>query len=100
MSSSRIPVTGTFAATGQSASLSAHGSFNMLLAFAGAVATIVLERSFDGGVTWNPVSADNTGSDAAYADDVNAAVTEPGFGVLYRWNCTAYTSGTITYRLG
>lgn len=28
-----------------------------------------------------------------------ARVAESEVGVLYRFNCTAYTSGTVTYRL-
>ena len=30
---------------------------------------------------------------------LNVAWAEPERGVLYRFNCTAYTSGTINYRM-
>lgn len=50
-------------------------------------ATINLERSFDGGSTWIHIGA-------APLD-----ISEAEACVLYRLNCTAYTSGTINYRI-
>ena len=92
-------VTGTFTATGQSDSVGIWGKANLLLDFSGASATVVLERSFDQGGTWYVVSKDSDGVDASYIDDLNAYIEEPESQVQYRWNCIAYTSGTVTYRI-
>lgn len=63
------------------------------------VATLQLEKSFDGGTTWLPVSKDSSGSVATYTSAVNLGIYEPEKDVLYSWNCTAYTSGTVNYRI-
>ena len=95
------PLTGTFTATGQSAPVPILSKANVLIT--GGVGTVQVEKSFDGGTTWYPVSKDSNGTDAAYttASDTafNGTVEEPEHGVQYRLNCTAYTSGTITYRI-
>jgi hypothetical protein len=63
------------------------------------VATVQLERSIDNGATWAAVSLAGTGVITAFA--MTAAVIgsvffdEPCSEVLYRCNCTAYTSGTV-----
>lgn len=98
-------VTGSFTATGQSASLvpqadtsgrypkqfnvSVRGTF---------VGTVQLERSFDG-TNWFVASRDSAGTAAAWTAPMSVVVEEPEAGVIYRLNCTAYTSGTITYRM-
>ena len=92
-------VTGTFTGTGQSAMVPVWGKGNLLLDFSGASATVVLERSFDKGSNWYIVSKDSDGSDASYTDDINATFEEPEPQVYYRWNCTGYSSGTVTYRI-
>lgn len=56
------------------------------------VATVQLQRSFDEGTTWSLVKEVS----AAY-DGVGI---EPEAGVLYRFVCTAFTSGTVNCRLG
>lgn len=63
------------------------------------VGTAQLERSFDLGVTWIPVSKDTSGAAAAYTAPATVLGFEPERGVRYRVNCTAYTSGTISYRV-
>ncbi len=63
------------------------------------VATIQLEKSFNGGDDWIVVSKDASGNPASYTESVALGVYEPEVNVLYRWNCTAYTSGTINYRI-
>lgn len=93
-------IAGTFTGTGQSSALTVQGKFNVLIT--GGVGTVVLERSFDGS-NWYPASKNTNGDDASYttASDTafNGSVEEPEAGVQYRLNCTAYTSGTITYRI-
>lgn len=62
-------------------------------------ATVQLQRSFDGGATWITISEDTTGTLASYTAEMNGLIYEPEQGVQYRFNCTAYTSGTINYRI-
>lgn len=98
------PVTGAFSATGQSNTFApsirsmAWGSFNVSVSGT-FVATIQLERSFDSGDNWFVCSSDAFGTDASWTAPFSVVVDEPSQGVLYRLNCTAYTSGTATYRI-
>lgn len=93
-----LVVSGSFTGTGQSATFLANardpsvegGRFNIDLSGFGT-ATVVLQRSFDNGSTWNAVKS--------YSADASEMGEEAEAGVLYRFNCTAYTSGTIAYRL-
>lgn len=97
--SAKTAITGTFAATGQSASFTpiAGREFNVTLRGT-FVATVQLERSFDAGANWSPITAAGT---QLYLWTAPASETaeEPQYGVLYRLNDTAYTSGTVTYRI-
>ena len=93
-------VSGTFTGTGQSAEVELFGKANILID--GGVATVAIERSFDDGTTWTAISRDSAGNPASYATGTlgfNGTIEEPQPGVLYRLNCTAYTSGTVTYRI-
>lgn len=64
------------------------------------VGTVQLERSFDGGLTFIPVSLTNKGDAVAkWTANVSTSFMEPERGVLYRLNCIAYTSGGLNYRL-
>lgn len=100
-------MSGTFTTTGQSASFTAWGDFNILIYGSGGPngnwnATVRLERSFDGGTTWLVAGIGGAGQQAIYNtpnQDVSVVAFEAERGVLYRLNCTAYTSGTINYRL-
>jgi len=60
------------------------------------VATIVVERSFDSGATWHakwPSGVYSITDPRSFADSESEA------GVVYRLNCTAWSSGTATYRM-
>jgi hypothetical protein len=62
--------------------------------------TVQLERSFDGGNTWIVCNAGSAGALAQWtAGPISTAFGEPEKQVLYRLNCTAYSSGTINYRI-
>jgi hypothetical protein len=99
-------VTGSFAATGQSNSFQpimrerSWGQFNIALTGT-AVATIQLERSFDGGATWCGIFAGGTQLYQWSYSGTNLSETaeENERSVLYRLNCTSFTSGTLAYRL-
>lgn len=96
------PVSGTFTATGQSSAfLPFPGTFSVTLS--SGVATVKLERSADSGSSWIDVSSDALGTVASWSvnsTEVAVLVEEPEAGCQFRLNCTAYTSGTVTYRLG
>ena len=62
------------------------------------VGTVVLQRSYDG-TNFETVSKDASGSDASFTANCSIVVEECETGVIYRWNCTAYTSGTIATRI-
>lgn len=95
--------TSSFTGTGAGASAVLRpGYFNFGLV--GGVGTVKLEKSYDNGTTWLDDSMDAAGTVASWTlasgDEVNVVGFEPEGRVLYRANCTAYTSGTITTRIG
>lgn len=92
-------VSGTFVATGQSATFIpiAGRAFNISL-WGTFVATVQLERSFDGGTTWLPLTAAGTQL-YVWTAPASELAQDDEYGVRYRLNCTAYTSGTVNYRI-
>ena len=84
-------MSGTFTATGQSTNFAVMGKFNISLSGTWA-GTVRLERSYDNGSTWVVVGS--------YTSNTETIGEEPETAVLYRFNCTVYTSGTVVYRLG
>ena len=96
-------IEGSFAGTGQSSSLLTNGKANVLIDANGATATVSIEKSFDGGTTWEIVSRDSAGNPATYAVATlafNGTIEEAGESeVLYRLNCSAHSSGTVLYRM-
>lgn len=91
-------LSGSFSGTGQSSSVLIKGRANLTM---GGSATVKVEKSYDSGTTWFDVSADSLGTLASYvmsAAEVSVVIDEPEDGILYRLNCTAYTSAT-TYRI-
>jgi hypothetical protein len=96
-------VTKSFTATGQSDNFDPFadnfGASRFNLTISGTfVATIRLERSFDEGSTWHPCTRSD-GSSRTWAAPMSIIVSEVEAGVLYRLNCTAFTSGTAVCRL-
>jgi hypothetical protein len=101
-------VTGSFVATGQSASFTPNisdrstkaGAFNVSLTGT-AVATVQLEKSFDNGTTWCLIYGGGSQLYVWSYNSVNLAeqAQESEQPVLYRLNCTGYTSGTLAYRI-
>lgn len=78
-------VTGTFGATGPSASLAANRVDISISG--GASATVDIERSVDG-ENWTTVES-ITGDGERVVENANA--------IPVRLNCSAYTSGTVAY---
>jgi hypothetical protein len=96
-----LPISGTFVGTGNSAEIRIKGRASVLIT--GGNATVNIQRSTDQGSTWNTISRDAAGTLAAYATATlgfNGFIDEPEHMVMYRLNCSAYTSGTVTYRMG
>lgn len=106
-------VSGTFTGTGQSGNATSgvqttggtqpkppvfQADFNIAL-WGTFVATIQLEKSYDGGTTWLPIAKNVNGDLMSYTIPINMCMWEPEHNILYRWNCTAYTSGTVNYRI-
>lgn len=81
----------SFTAVGQSAAMIAFGRFNVSVQGVSG-STIDLERSFDNGSTWEVVEA--------VSANVSTTLLEPETHVKYRFNCTAFGTGTVTCRLG
>jgi hypothetical protein len=96
-------VTGSFGATGQSASFQPRilskriAQFNVSV-WGTFVGTVQLERTFDSGTNWLPITSGGSAS-FKYTAPASEQQTEPEQTAQYRLNCTAYTSGTINYRL-
>lgn len=63
------------------------------------VGTAVLERSFDGGTNYVPVLRPGGNTAVSYTAPSSEVLEEPEPGVMWRLRCSAYTSGTISYRL-
>lgn len=100
-------VIGSFTGTGKSTSFLVYGPFNVLIygssgpngTWAGSVQ---IERSFDGGTTWIVAGVGGDGAQAVYntsSQDVSVVGDEPERGVLYRLDCTSFSSGPINYRM-
>jgi hypothetical protein len=95
-------VSGSFTATGQSPHFPTQNGKVFSIALTGtAVGSVQLEKSFDEGATWCQLYAGGVQLKQWSYTGTNIAETyeESEAGVLYRLNCTSYTSGTLTYRL-
>lgn len=86
-------LSGTFGGTGTSPTFGPYrGSFDVSIS-GGAVATVQVQRSFDDGANWVVVEEFDASSDIErYAVSVTPDT-------IWRFECTAYTSGTVTYRM-
>lgn len=73
-----------------------NSKFNFTLwgTFTGSVQ---LERSFNGGTDWHPITI--LGTPLVFTGPCSEQLEEIDAGVDYRINCTALSSGTINYRL-
>lgn len=91
-------LSGSFGGTGQSTSIELKGQFNLTISGT-FTATVALQRSFDAGSSWHTLSRDSAGNAASYTAPCSMIAEEIEDGVLYRLNCTAYTSGTAAYRI-
>lgn len=95
IASGRPAVSGTFAATGQSAVFAPISGRDFNVTIAGGAGAVQMERSFDAGATWFVSITDSV----RVALPPSFTLSEPEYGVQYRLNCTAFTTGPITYRV-
>lgn len=95
-------ITGSLSATSTAPAGGASGpllgNFNVVVTGT-FVGTAVLVCSFDGGATWVPVINKHTGSNITFTAPGALQEDEVEPGVLYGMICSAFTSGTINYRL-
>lgn len=99
------PVTGSLSATGQSSAYPQTAGRPTNIAFTGTgVFAIQLERKFSGDATWYPISSTAAqqfawSTTGAGMVTVSATYTETENGVTLRWDVTACTSCSLTYRI-
>lgn len=96
---------GNASSTGSSTSTGFYGALNLAVWGSAFVGTFQIEKTYDDGTTWVPVALDVAGTVASYALNIAAAtgfnvtLFEVEHGVNWRVRCTAFTSGTLNYRL-
>lgn len=93
-------LSGSFTGTGTSAVVQIFGRFN--LSITGTfVGTVALQRADSSGGTYTAVARDTSGTQATFTSAFQGlSMEEDEQGMWYRLECTAYTSGTINYRIG
>lgn len=82
--------------TGRTESVRVLGEFNASLQ-GSFVASFQLVRSFDGGITYSPLTA--LGTSIVFTSTCQELFEESEPGVLYAWECISYTSGTAIARI-
>jgi hypothetical protein len=91
-------ITGALAAVANGTGQVLKDSFNVDVSGT-FVATLAVQRSFDGGTTWSTISRDASGTPATFTAPFSIQVSEPEVGVQYRVAMTAFTSGSANYRM-
>lgn len=93
------PVTAALTATGSTSAFTpiAGRDFNVSV-WGTFVGSIQLERSFDSGTTWLPITAAGTQL-YVWTAPASEQASEPEYAVQYRARVTSYTSGTLNVRL-
>lgn len=91
-------VSGSFTGTGNGNTFTPNGCYNVTV-YGTFVGTVVLERSFDAGVTYVAVLRPAGSTAVSYTAPSSEVIPEPEKTILHRLRCSAYTSGTISYRM-
>lgn len=99
-------VTGSFGATGNGSSFVPEPAVDLkhvvgfnVSVYGTFVGTAVLEKTYDAGVNWIPVLRPGGNTAVSYTTPSTEVLYEPEDSVAYRLRCSAWTSGTINYRL-
>lgn len=90
--------TGTLGAAASAPASEFSGNFSVNV-WGTFTATAVLEKSYDGGTTWLSTQKDLATAATSWTAPASVVIYEPESGVLYRVRCSAYTSGTISWRI-
>jgi|SRR5882724_10720085 len=90
---------GTFVGTGNGVVANVDRGPVHLDIWNGFVGTVVLERSTDNGVTWIAVAYSYGATPISLTAPLSTMI-ENVEACQYRWRCSAFTSGTISYRIG
>lgn len=90
-------LSGVFAGTGTSTAAPFIGRFNFTI-WGTFSATINLQKSFDGGATWL-IARDVNGNAMTLTAGDTRVIEEVEPGVVYSVNCSAFTSGSPSYRV-
>jgi hypothetical protein len=90
-------VTGSFTSSTTSPFWGMYGWFGIAI-WGTFSATIAVNKSFDGGATFIPVTYPQTSVIVSLTAPISVVLFEPERGVLYQLSCT-YVSGTVNYRL-
>jgi hypothetical protein len=90
-------VTGSFTSSTTSPLWGLYGWFNIAI-WGTFSATTAVNKSYDGGSTWIPVTYPQTSVIVSLTAPISVILFEPERGVLYQLSCT-YTSGTQNYRM-
>lgn len=85
------------AVAAQSAAIVLRGPWNLSIWGTFTGLSLRVERSFDNGTTWLPLT--NAGASIAYTGAASEVWDAPEDGVLYRINVTAIASGAVNARL-
>jgi hypothetical protein len=90
--------TGAFTATGGGTPVPIVRRGDLNISLSGTfVATVTLERSYDGS-TWLPMTYLD-GPALSWTAPMSTAFSVGDPGASYRFNCTAFTSGTVNWRI-
>jgi hypothetical protein len=85
----------SFTAVGNSAEILIKHKESIVFSVSGTfVGTVVLERSFDGGQSWETIHSKTAAASGSYQ-----SLTPSNPDVRYRYRCSAFTSGTIVTSL-
>ena len=97
--SGQTAVSGTFTAVGSSSSFSPIPGRGFNVSTWGTfVGSVVVERSFDAGTTWLPLTAAGVNV-STFSGPVSEVLEEPEYGTQYRLRCVSFGSGTINFRI-
>lgn len=75
------------------------GDFNAHAVATGFTGTIDIERSFDDGATWAPLSKDLSGAPNSFTNSFSVSLHESEDGVMYRIATPTRTAGSVAARL-
>lgn len=81
----------TFTGTGVSDPVNLKDGVDYALSVLITSGTVSLQRSFDDGVSWSEIEN--------YSASVEKILESKGRGILYRFECTVFTTGPITCRV-